>query len=76
MIVAQERGTEFKEHASLPGTWKPAYGHSSEAGARRAWDDTGASLGIKNNQYGAVLTNEGEAFRQRFVDYIPPEEAP
>lgn len=74
MIVAQERGTKFTEKAYLPGGWEPADGEDSASKAGAAWDDLEASLGIERLLYGVVLNKEGKAFRQRFIDYVPPED--
>lgn len=86
MIVAQERGIEFEAEEESFGDhgWYPRGGESNLT--RLVWAAMEASLrfspvdlntweaGHDKRYYGATLTKEGEAFRQRFVDYTPTEE--
>ena len=70
MIVAQERDIEFSAYL---GRWDPML--SREGG--RVWDEMEESLALDFGviRYGQTLTREGKAFRQRIIDYHPPEEA-
>ena len=77
MIVAQERGIDFVRldedyDAKIKAVWEPVPAPMSKAGD--AFEDVELSLGLQDYGYGSTLTREGEAFRQRFVDYVPPQE--
>lgn len=41
---------------------------------RSSWDDMQALVNSAGVGYGYLLTKEGKAFRQRIVDYHPPED--
>lgn len=81
MVAAQSRGVEFAPDGPKKGEWFPVGCENS--GSEKVWADMESSLGFKPVEppydyelyYGHTLSKEGEAFRQRFVDYTPPEEA-
>ncbi len=76
MITAQSRGVHFEEIGKI------GWGPTNDEGD--VLQDVTESLGFAisspengyRNQYLRTLDDEGEAFRQRFVDYTPPEETP
>ena len=76
MIVAQSRGLEFSRSDS--GMWWSTCDFDEE---NYVWKDMDETFGMSSGDveagtaYGLALTGEGKAFRQRFVDYVPPEEA-
>ncbi len=75
MVAAQERGIEYLYVESEDG-WMPRV----PIDASPVWAAIEEALGFGDRSsegpfYGRTLTAEGEAFRQRFVAYVPPEEA-
>lgn len=75
MIVTQERGIEF--HArEIDGGWVPRGRIGS-----LIFQEMGEALGLGNGlgddhqwPYLSLLTLEGPTARQRFIDYVPPED--
>ena len=74
MIVAQERDVKFEYNGLSEGwrpeTWWPSKGHESSG---VAWRDLEIALGftqVVTGGYAHTLTEEGVAFRQRFVAFM------
>lgn len=80
MITAQSRGMKF-QRSETAGYWWSVYSDDDGKAKVRVWEDMDETFGMSSGEadagtaYGLALTKEGEAFRQRFVDYSPPEEA-
>ncbi len=71
MITLQSRGVEFDSNYDPADSDEDIFVEMEQAfGFERDPSQHWHSV------YLDVLTKEGEAFRQRFVDYEPPEEAP